>query len=125
MNTFSDYCQHADIVNKRNSETSLTRDDEHKLMSLHHSAREAPKRDMTDQPIPAGFCTGKLVHQFAMLSVYQHYVKNDTEGTTYQDQWLTVDYIFYRLVLEIDVFFVIVLLCLFYYQWSTAKKVND
>lgn len=68
-------------------------------MSLHHSARETTKRDMTDQPIPAGFCTGKLVHQFPMLSVYQHYTRNDMEGTTYQDQWLTVDYIFYRFVL--------------------------
>lgn len=85
------------MVNKRNSDTVLSREQEHELMSLQHSAREnTAKRDMTDQPIPAGFSTGKLSHHFALLSVYQHYVKNDIEGTTYQDQWLTVDYIFYR-----------------------------
>lgn len=87
------------MVNKRNSDTALTREAEHKLMSLYHSAREYQPRDMTDQPIPASFCTGKLTHNFALLSVYQHYIKNDMEGTTFQDQWLTVDYIFYRFVI--------------------------
>lgn len=102
------------MVNKRDSETVLTREDEHKLMSLHHSSREPPKREI-DEAIPASFCTGKLMHHFALLSVYQHFTKNDVEGTTYQDEWLTVDYIFYRFV----IIFVYISFIIFYFQWCT------
>nr|CAD7257465.1 unnamed protein product [Timema shepardi] len=42
-------------------------------------------------PDPHKFETGQLSHQFNLQSVYSH----DREVTTNQDNWVTVDYIFY------------------------------
>lgn len=42
------------------------------------------------------FSSGTLSHPFVFKSAYNHYRNDDIEGTTYQDRWITVDYIFYR-----------------------------
>lgn len=42
------------------------------------------------------FGTGALEHPLNLESVYRHVKENSPEATTYQDLWLTVDYIFYR-----------------------------
>lgn len=44
----------------------------------------------------AKFASGTLTHPFKMKSVYQHSKENgELEATTEQDDWITVDYIFY------------------------------
>lgn len=93
----ADNCQHVDLVNKRNHE-QLTRDEETKITRLHHAGTEKyPDEDPANLSM-AGFSTGTLRHNFSFLSVYKHGTGNDTEGTTFQDEWVTVDYIFYRRV---------------------------
>lgn len=42
------------------------------------------------------YSSGTLSHNFALKSVYSHEYNGSVEGTTFQDEWLTVDYIFYR-----------------------------
>lgn len=39
------------------------------------------------------FATGQLRHALNLVSVYDHH--NRSEATTFQDKWVTVDYIFY------------------------------
>lgn len=90
-----DNCQHADLVTKRVLE-NLTREDELKIIKLHHTGKERlPDEDPSTLSM-AGFSTGTLRHSFNFLSVYKHKVGNETEGTTNQEEWVTVDYIFYR-----------------------------
>lgn len=61
------------------------------------------------------FSSGKLSHPFRFRSVYKH--KNRfglPEATTYQNKWLTVDYIFFTDFEPLEIF------CL-----PTAEKCND
>lgn len=52
---------------------------------------------MTDtEETDALFSTGILSHELKLQSAFIHTVGNDTVGTTNQDGWITVDYIFYR-----------------------------
>lgn len=49
------------------------------------------------------FSSGVLTHPFDMHSVYTHIgVKGDMEATTHQDEWITVDYIFYSNIRPIE-----------------------
>lgn len=45
---------------------------------------------------------GCLTENFSFRSVYSHGSTECQEGTTYQDEWVTVDYIFYRYVKKSD-----------------------
>lgn len=42
------------------------------------------------------YSSGLLSHNFAFKSVYSHKNNGNVEGTTFQNEWVTVDYIFYR-----------------------------
>lgn len=42
------------------------------------------------------FSSGLLTHPFQFKSVYQHTNNGTREATTFQNHWVTVDYIFYR-----------------------------
>jgi hypothetical protein len=47
--------------------------------------------------------TGQLTHNLNLCSVYQHGEKDnysESEVTTHQGSWVTVDYIFYRFVVH-------------------------
>ena len=47
------------------------------------------------------YATGQLTHNLNLCSVYQHGDKDnypESEVTTHQGSWVTVDYIFYRFV---------------------------
>ncbi|CAH1982194.1 unnamed protein product [Acanthoscelides obtectus] len=80
----TDTCQHADLLSSRqnnkdffNSEVDVKKDpvDHFKNVKL--------------------FKTGKLSHHFSLKSVYDHGGPQLNEATTHQDEWITVDYIFY------------------------------
>lgn len=90
----TDQCQHADVVEHRLKNSVLGRDEEWKLIQLQHSEKESANKSPRnfDQSL---FSTGTLTHSFSLKSAYVHNHNNDTEATTHQDGWVTVDYIFY------------------------------
>lgn len=90
------------MVHQRNNNTTdISRDEESKIISIQHSERAKPPTSIDpDQLTQAGFATGTLVHNFTLLSVYKYNINNDIEATFYQNEWFTVDYIFYRQVLS-------------------------
>lgn len=49
------------------------------------------------------FSSGTLTHPFKMHSVYRHAsAHSEKEATTYQDEWIMVDYIFYSNIQPIE-----------------------
>lgn len=49
------------------------------------------------------FSSGILTHPFDIHSVYTHVdAKGEMEATTHQDEWITVDYIFYSNIQPIE-----------------------
>lgn len=91
----SDKCQHADLLGRR-KDGGLTREEEIKLIELKHSEREEGSGEKKGKVNDELFNSGSLSHQFSLQSVYQHKVKGDMEATTFQDEWISVDYIFFR-----------------------------
>ncbi|GLV40028.1 angel [Carabus blaptoides fortunei] len=90
----TDSCQHLNLMQYRSLNATLPRGEELKLIHLRHSKR--PKISLTDREInDALFSTGTLSHELKLQSAFIHNVGNDTVGTTNQDGWITVDYIFY------------------------------
>ncbi|XP_062558710.1 protein angel homolog 2 isoform X2 [Armigeres subalbatus] len=72
--------------------------DEAKNTRLHHSS----KGTVAQTPSPDGeqnnqfFSQGALKHRFKFTSAYRHNIgKENQEASTFQGQWITVDYLFY------------------------------
>lgn len=52
--------------------------------------------DCTQHAHHIPFSTGELRHKFNFTSTYEHKLgKPEQEASTFQDKWITVDYIFY------------------------------
>ncbi|EFA02304.2 Protein angel homolog 1-like Protein [Tribolium castaneum] len=88
-------CQHADLLVKRQENNVLPRQEELKLIELRHSGRQmegAKNKEKVDEKL---FNSGGLSHKFFLDSVYKHRNKGDMEATTFQDMWVSVDYIFF------------------------------
>ncbi len=79
----TDQCQHLDVTLKRYQESPS-------------------KTEETDSAeISAKFASGQLSHQLKFQSVYPHVLhrlRGAQEVTTYQNDWVTVDYIFYKYI---------------------------
>ncbi|KAF2884054.1 hypothetical protein ILUMI_22119 [Ignelater luminosus] len=90
----TDQCQHADLVEKRKENENLSREDELKVIQLQHSERILNGK-CTKKASRSHFSTGTLSHHLALKSAYEHRHGDAVEATTFQDQWITVDYIFY------------------------------
>lgn len=81
-------------------ETHLDRmeEEEEKSTRLHHSSKEPKARTPSpdeEQNSPY-FNQGALKHRFKFTSAYRHNIGDETqEATTFQGQWITVDYLFY------------------------------
>jgi len=61
-----------------------------------HVASRNIKKDTSSSHSEMQFSTGKLSHCFNFTSVYHHHVgSKEQEASTFQNQWVTVDYIFY------------------------------
>ncbi|KAK9875648.1 hypothetical protein WA026_009446 [Henosepilachna vigintioctopunctata] len=78
----TDNCQYAEIVRKRNE-------------ALKKSTGDRGENTERNSHKNIKFSSGTLSHPFAFKSVYNGSGNIDTLGTTYQDKWLTVDYIFF------------------------------
>lgn len=92
----TDNCQHMNILHKRLSKIQVTREEELNLILSQKESKNTAvncscKRDKDH------FGTGTLSHNLCLKSAYLHsYGSKNCEATTYQDDWITVDYIFYR-----------------------------
>ncbi|KAJ8913038.1 hypothetical protein NQ315_002054 [Exocentrus adspersus] len=91
----TDNCQHANLLEKRKKNASLSRSEEVSAIDLFHSERDFKMEDENKKIDSKLFSTGTLSHNFAFKSVYCHGNPPNNEGTTFQGQWMTVDYIFY------------------------------
>ncbi|KAJ8945430.1 hypothetical protein NQ318_009886 [Aromia moschata] len=91
----TDNCQHADLVKKRRENSKITRSEELAIIKLINEDKLVDKIEEVVKEEKKLFSTGTLSHDFAFKSVYNHGDGNDEEGTTFQDEWCTVDYIFY------------------------------
>lgn len=84
---------------RHESHLDRTEEEEEKCTRLHHSSKEArvartpsPEEEQ-DNPF---FNQGALKHRFKFTSAYRHNIGDETqEATTFQGQWVTVDYLFY------------------------------
>lgn len=50
------------------------------------------------------FSSGLLTHPFMFQSAYRHRNNKGQEATTYQDKWITVDYIFHSSISPIEIY---------------------
>ncbi|XP_050300747.1 protein angel isoform X2 [Anthonomus grandis grandis] len=95
----TDECQHERLIEKRATKKDISRLEEYALISIRNTDKKLPQG--SDSVIPkevkniAKFCSGTLKHPFAFKSVYNHGSSENPEGTTFQNEWVTVDYIFY------------------------------
>lgn len=97
---FLDQCQHAELISARHNNEVLKRTEEVNLIGISHGERNYTQTKNTDGNEDKNlFSTGILSHDLSLKSVYKHDIHNvQFEATTYQDKWVVVDYIFYRLV---------------------------
>lgn len=73
------------------------------LFQLHHTEKiysvdeiDTVEFDYTQNASHIPFSTGELRHKFNFTSAYEHKLgQPDQEASTFQDEWITVDYIFY------------------------------
>uniref|UniRef100_A0A182P541 Endonuclease/exonuclease/phosphatase domain-containing protein n=1 Tax=Anopheles epiroticus TaxID=199890 RepID=A0A182P541_9DIPT len=79
------------------------------MTKLHHSNHQQEKSSGPGKNVTGGspkkeqnsrgeFSSGSLCHQFVFNSAYRHYGPNEEErrqATTFQDEWITVDYMLY------------------------------
>lgn len=80
-------------IRKKNEK--LSRANEFCVIELFHSKKINEKK--TKKEVDAKlFSTGTLTHNFAFKPVYNQGSPVINEGTTFQEAWVTVDYIFYR-----------------------------
>lgn len=73
----------------------LSREEQEQIINLKNSNRTVEKKIIYGKN-ETFFSTGLLSHSFNLKSAFNYKVDNDTEGTTFQNAWITVDYIFYR-----------------------------
>ncbi|XP_014480671.1 PREDICTED: protein angel isoform X2 [Dinoponera quadriceps] len=115
----TDNCQHFNVLTQRvrregngkvmleNSESSSERTDEDVRTSCSASNVNVNTSRTQIIEIAQGhsvkFSSGVLTHPLNMRSVYTHMNgKGDMEATTHQDEWITVDYIFYSNIQPIE-----------------------
>ncbi|CAB3374546.1 Hypothetical predicted protein [Cloeon dipterum] len=100
----TDCCQHASVLTDRSDYKEGDRsvevvNRELNMLGLYHSERRAnDAKKMTNGEHQFG--TGVLKHNLHLKSAYQHRQFNRPEATTHQDEWITVDYIFYSQIPE-------------------------
>lgn len=99
-NSVLDECQHAEVAARRKTDVRMTRAEEESRIKLCHSARSRNcGGNAPIMPIAEGlYCSGTLRHHLNLKSAFFHFNGDSNEGTSFQDEWVTVDYIFYRLV---------------------------
>ncbi|XP_059479980.1 protein angel homolog 2 [Neocloeon triangulifer] len=100
----TDCCRHASIITERTecierqrSVEIVTR--ELNLLGLHHTERRSRKMQVPKSG-EHQFGSGTLSHNLSLVSAYPHRRNNKFEATTHQDEWTTVDYIFYSQLSE-------------------------
>ncbi|XP_023310240.1 protein angel homolog 2 [Anoplophora glabripennis] len=91
----TDNCQHADLLERRMKNEKLSRTKELSVIELFHSDKSNETQSNKKDVNTALHSTGTLTHNFSFKSVYSQGRPEINEGTTFQGEWVTVDYIFY------------------------------
>ncbi|XP_044020777.1 protein angel homolog 2 isoform X2 [Aphidius gifuensis] len=97
----TDNCEHFDLLKKRISHDNNDRYSR-PVNDIDRNTSSYQNIELTKGKF-AKFSSGTLSHPHKLTSVYKH--KNDNgefEATTHQDEWITVDYIFYSQVEVLD-----------------------
>ncbi|XP_053678031.1 protein angel [Anopheles nili] len=98
----TDNCQHDNLRVREGAQTSTF--DMTRLYHSIHSATKSNRKDSESESCTAEssanyrrqFSSGSLGHRFAFESAYTHHMsEQNRRATTYQDDWITVDYLFY------------------------------
>lgn len=87
-----DNCEHATLLQYRRRNQILNRDEEFSVIKLQHSEKTIIAKNDHLKSDSNKNVAGKINHNFQFKSVYENCVD---EGTTYQNKWVIVDYIFY------------------------------
>lgn len=120
----TDNCQHFNILTHRlrregtgkvmleNSESSVQRQDENTPTPCNVNVLQQSNVNLNTgraqiieiaQGCSVRFSSGTLTHPFNMRSVYRHTsTHGEKEATTHQNEWITVDYIFYSNIQPIE-----------------------
>ncbi|XP_055372296.1 protein angel isoform X2 [Condylostylus longicornis] len=86
----TDNCQHIDVVGHSYTKPS-------RLYSSDNNERSGKISPDLVESCPQLFSSGQLTHSLNLNSAYHHVNKtNEKYASTYQDEWITVDYIFYN-----------------------------
>ncbi|XP_050441729.1 protein angel-like isoform X2 [Adelges cooleyi] len=85
----TEHSQHTNILELRSSNNHKRQTNDSLYSKLYHSERKNDK-SLADSYSKYGQCTGNLYHNLKFASVY-----NDSSCSTFHDQWVIVDYIFY------------------------------
>lgn len=91
-----DRSQHAAIIQQRCSNQLVSRLEESALIKLHNSEKCVKKVNTEVVHNPKLFGSGTISHLFTFKSVYNHGTQGNQEATTFHDNWISVDFIFYR-----------------------------
>lgn len=84
----TDDCRHENTVDR-------TDQDDVRTTRLYNSQCRAPRPPQPDQPSEP-FCQGTLRHHLKYASAYRHHIgEGNQEASTFQREWITVDYLFY------------------------------
>lgn len=91
----TDNCQHFDVVN--NKYEGLPRIQNTEIGKyITSNFEDDPDTEAIIASYPGMFSSGHLTHDLKLTSVYDHIkINGQREGTTFQEKWITVDYIFY------------------------------
>ncbi|XP_060530917.1 protein angel homolog 2-like isoform X2 [Cylas formicarius] len=91
----TDDSQHFLLLEQRKTNRQISRSLEKALIQLHNSERDVSV--VSSENLTKNFelfGSGSIKHKFSLKSVYAYNTENP-EGTTFQNRWLMVDYIFY------------------------------
>lgn len=87
----NDNCQHYDVVSQSyKGQARIQNTDKNRMLDEN---RDFSNKNPDEKDPHNLFATGQLRHALNLVSVYDHH--NRSEATTFQDKWVTVDYIFY------------------------------
>lgn len=100
----TDCCRHSSLLAHRQMIEYLQRDSEVmatelSMLKLYHTERKCDTSQHHSPLKHHTFRTGNLSHDLKLRSVHNHSFnihREQEEASTHQDDWVTVDYIFYR-----------------------------
>lgn len=117
-------CQHIDTIHNRANPQTSYNSEGHRLGKLSRSKIKG---------FPMAKSNGTFTHELWLRSAYKHSPRFQNEGTTFQNGWVTVDYIFYSTMfcqkfnkaIEGNLKLLSTLKCLSQHQYQNVKRIPN